>query len=84
MSAELISVGSAMFSLGILHALDPAHGKVFLGGYLGKVLKKGILKPKIEKSALLYLFNCLCLDICEKKIANFSPTSLWRSYSFQV
>ena len=27
-------------------------------------------------------FKGLCLDICREKITNFSPTSLWRSYSF--
>ena len=29
--------------------------------------KKGTLKPKIEKRALLPLFYCLCSDICRKK-----------------
>lgn len=34
MSMEQLAFAGTMFSLGVLHALEPAHGKVFLGGYL--------------------------------------------------
>ena len=55
--------------------------KIYLTFY-EKSFIKGTLKPKIEKRALLLLFYCLLSDICKKKIANFSQSSLWRSYSF--
>ena len=41
-----------------------------------KSFKKGTLKPKIEKRALLHFFYYPCSDIRRKKIANFSTSSL--------
>ena len=70
MSAELISVGSAMFSLGILHALDPAHGKVFLGGYFGKVLKNP--RDLVIVSLLVSVIQTLFLLAVGVTIAFFS------------
>ena len=46
-----------------------------------KSSEKGTLKPEIEQRALLPLFYCLCLDISKGKIANFSASSMWRSFS---
>lgn len=70
MSLELISVGSAMFSLGVLHALDPAHGKVFLGGYFAKVLNNP--KKLIFASLLVALVQTLVLLAAGTLIAFFS------------
>ena len=40
---------------------------------LWKVPKKGHFKTENWKNGSPILFNCLCLDICEKKIKNIIP-----------
>jgi len=47
-----------------------------------KSFKKGTLRPKIEIMALIPLLTVCVKIFAGKIITNFSPSSLWRSYSF--
>ena len=77
--ATRVMVGSQDF--GVAPRVLKENLKIYPSFY-EKSFIKGTLKPKIEKE-LCYPFFTVFLQIFkEKKIANFSQSSLWRSYSF--
>ena len=47
-------------------------------------LKRVLLNRKLKKGLCYPFFTVFVQIFLEKKIANFFPSSLWRSYSFQA
>jgi nickel/cobalt transporter (NicO) family protein len=61
---------SAMFSLGVLHALEPAHGKVLMGGYFANQSARP--RDAIFLSLLLTLFQSLTMMAIALLLGYFS------------